>query len=152
MTNTSGGVTPEVQTLHTYNVDHYIRRDGQVVGEKPALQFFREDRVELGRVVLYRAARDNVTVSGVFDSLKGIADVDARDQDGQVLLHIDEITVERHGLASFESREVTVRSLARIAEIGFAWAGLSSQETVEDVSVADLTSLQVTEPVELISA
>ena len=141
MTNTSENVTSlRVQTLNTYNV---TRKE-----HEPAEQFLRDDRIELGRVVLYSVTRDDVRVSGIFDTRLGLADVDARDQNDNVLLHISEIPVERRGLASFEHRGVTERSLADIANIGFAWAALAAREAEEPTRA---TEVSIAESVELIS-
>lgn len=116
MTNTSGDLLLDVQILHTYQ---HLRKE-----DEAASAHLREDRIELGSKVLYSAMRDGLSVVGIFDTRTGTADMDARNEEGQTLFHIDSIRVERHGLASFDLNEVTVRSLARTAEVGLAWASL----------------------------
>jgi hypothetical protein len=118
MTNTSREATPSLQTLHTF----HVQRDKS----EPAYHVERPSRIEFGKKVLYRITRDEITISGILDTLTSTADVDARDEAGQSLLHIEGITVERRGLDTFNSNEVVARSLARVAEIGFAWAGMAA--------------------------
>ena len=121
MTNISGEQPPKNED-YTLTLGGYVQEVQSIRGVSEEAVSVTGDHMS-GAIYRYEITVDDFAVGGMMNTLTGRADVEVRDiHTGDLVIHGDEISIDRIGLARFEHKPVGVRSLATLALRAATWA------------------------------